>query len=210
MIRFAHLRPSLSPLSLPAFHSNDKNSKINRARRRMLEDRGEGEEEEMERATDRHSIEARMMNDLLSDMGLPSRQRRAGEGKRRRSRDAGEEKDENDSDDASVSSVRSSASSAPVGGPKLSPRVRIGSSASGNSANDLMTKMAGRLARVEMTNKRLKDEASKKDKLLERQHKVRTCDSRRMRPHDCVAKRRLTNRSPLSSRFAPRARRSAS
>mmetsp|Transcript_21636 Transcript_21636/g.43213 ORF Transcript_21636/g.43213 Transcript_21636/m.43213 type:complete len:628 (+) Transcript_21636:77-1960(+) len=165
--------PKYNPTAMSS-KNNDKNSKIHRARRRMLEDRGEHDEaEELERATDRHSVEARMMNELLGDMGVPSRQNKVGgERRRRRSRDAGEEKDGNDSDDASVSSVSSVVSTASsVGGPKKSPRVRIGSSASGNSANDLMTKMAGRLARVEMTCKRLKDEASKKDSLLSRQRK---------------------------------------
>ncbi|GMI05101.1 hypothetical protein TrVE_jg12249 [Triparma verrucosa] len=143
---------------------------LNRARRRML-DSSPDDGEVTDRATDRHSVEARMMNDLLGDMGVP---RKKVVGGRRRSKESfGEEKV--DSDDESVGSVQSSAS---VGPPrrKISPRARNSNNNnnggdSSSSSSDLMTQMAGRLARVEMTMKRLKDEGEKKDKLLSKQRK---------------------------------------
>ncbi|GMH50816.1 hypothetical protein TrLO_g5689 [Triparma laevis f. longispina] len=147
---------------------------LNRARRRML-DSTPDDGEITDRATDRHSVEARMMNDLLGDMGMP-RKKAAAVGGRRRSKEGGFGEQKVDSDDESVGSVQSTQSSASVGGKnrrKISPRPRNTNTNSNNNNpnSDLMTQMAGRLARVEMTMKRLKDEGEKKDKMLSKQRK---------------------------------------
>lgn len=52
-----------------------------------------------------------------------------------------------------------------------SNQTKDNSSAAGANKDDLLTKMTGRLTRLEMTAKRLKDEASKKDSLIKKQKK---------------------------------------
>lgn len=141
----------------------------NRARRRMLD--GGNEEEPAERVSDRHSAEARMMDDILGEHKIGGG--RKGGRRRRLSGEGG------GSDDDSVASAASSVSnssavrpaprrglsSKDIGGgvpknigvaaPKASPRVRLsqqGAAGGGGDKNmDLLTAMTGRLTRLEVS-----------------------------------------------------------
>jgi hypothetical protein len=167
--------------------ARDRNRADVRGGRRMLDD-VDGEEQPI-RLADRHSVEARMMDEILFDHKLPST-RNPSRNPRRQS--SGSNSSGNDSDDNSVASSASvassvvSASSAArprglkskdiAGGedrPKQSPRVRLSqqsssSSQPSSSSNELLTKMTSRLTRLEMVTTKLKSEAEKKDKTIEK------------------------------------------
>ena len=173
-----------------------ENLKKDRAKKKMLAEAPNENDNKQKRvlATDRHATEAAMMDEIFSKPDgnkqkprLNSKMIGGGGGQRHARRSRNLEKntideiiksvpklpiDNNlDDDDVSVGSVASS-----VGGGngrrKTSPRVRNNNdSTSEADSASLLTAMTSRLTRLEMTTKRLKDEASKNTLLIKKQKK---------------------------------------
>ena len=173
-------QPKYNP-SVPAVNLN----RMKRGDRKMLDDTA-CDTERSERVSDRHSAEARMLDEILGDHNVPKKI----SGNRRRSREPQPSygsNGSNGSDDESVTSVSSRSErvkplqardiGAPqsVGQPGVSPRVRLSqkksapcSNKSASAGGDLLSAMTVRLTTLEMKYSVAVKESLKKDSVIEK------------------------------------------